>query len=271
MAKAVLTESGMEIAPRAGWFLLQPSHLHVARDHLVLTDRRQLALGEAEARSLFDAARPLFEEVGLALHYVDAARWLLRADGWAGLKTSTPDAACGHNIDVWQPSGPGEREWRRLHNEVQMLWHAHSLNAEREMRGSKTVNALWLWGGSWSAAALPAAVATPGARMMRPQEFLHPVEQSFQTMPDNAILLLDDLIEPALGTDWAEWLARFHQLEATWFAPLRRALQDGQPKTIRLILSGDAVLTEHTRSRNPLRKLWGRPSLAQLAPSQAAA
>src|SRR5690606_38085602 len=48
---------------QACWFALQPVHIHIARDHLVLTDPRQLQLDENHSRSLFDIARPLFEEV----------------------------------------------------------------------------------------------------------------------------------------------------------------------------------------------------------------
>ena len=86
------------------WFVLQPVHLHLARDHLVLTDYRRLNLSEPEARSLFDAAAPLFAEQSQTLMYGNANLWFLRVDNWAELRTCTPDAACGHNIDIWLPS-----------------------------------------------------------------------------------------------------------------------------------------------------------------------
>jgi hypothetical protein len=277
MASAAAVPLGMDVAMPACWFLLQPSHLHVARDHLVLTDRRQLVLTDAETHTLFDEARALFEEVGLVLHYVDVENWLLRADDWAGLKTSTPDAACGHNIDLWLPSGPGERNWRRIHNEVQMAWHAHPLNEEREARGQKTVNALWLWGGGSPQAR---AVVNSGGKdyqgpptLLRVSDAQGAAQDLLRTLPDDAILLLDQLIEPALGNDWAEWLGRFHQLEANWFAPLQRRLEAGDIKDIGLVLSGESMLAEHEPSRNPLRKFWTRPSLAKLthpAPERAA-
>jgi hypothetical protein len=272
MARQVAAKSGMDVAAPACWFLLQPSHLHIARDHLVLTDRRQLALTDAEARTLFDAVRPLFDEVGLALHYVDVENWLLRADEWAGLKTSTPDAACGHNIDVWLPSGPGDRNWRRLHNEVQMSWHANPLNEEREMEGKKTVNALWLWGGSPQEAGRHGNAEATRPTLLRATDTPGAAQALLGTMPDNAILVLDQLIEPALGNDWGEWLDRFHRLEASWFVPLQQALKAGKWQSAGLVLSGESVLAEHQPSRNPLRKFWTRPSLAKLMqPAQRAA
>jgi hypothetical protein len=113
IAHVLKHQLGLTIEP-GYWFVLEPAHFHVTRDHLVLTDRRQLTLDDATSRTLFDAAHPLFEELGYTLRYGDAHHWLLRADAWSALRTCSPDAACGHNIDVWLPRGPGERDWRRL-------------------------------------------------------------------------------------------------------------------------------------------------------------
>ncbi|MDP5007671.1 MAG: hypothetical protein NWQ13_01380, partial [Glaciimonas sp.] len=77
------------------WFVLHPAHIHIARDHLVLTDIRQVQLSDADARSLFDTAKTLFDEGGKTLLYGDAQTWFMRADDWSDLQTSTPDAACG--------------------------------------------------------------------------------------------------------------------------------------------------------------------------------
>jgi hypothetical protein len=36
------------------WFLPQPIHIHVARDHLVLTDTERLEISQAEAEAFCD-------------------------------------------------------------------------------------------------------------------------------------------------------------------------------------------------------------------------
>src|SRR5690606_12665127 len=108
----------------------------------------QLQLAEDEAQALFESALSVCEESGKSLLYGDAHTWFLRADDWQDLHTSTPDAACGHNIDIWMPKGQNERDWRRLQNEIQMHWHAHAINEQRAERGLKPVNSVWLWGGT---------------------------------------------------------------------------------------------------------------------------
>src|SRR5690606_10769345 len=150
------------------WFVLQPVHIHIARDHLVLTDPRQLQLEESHSCTLFDIARPLFEEVGKTLLWVDAATWLLRADDWQALHTASPGAACGHNVDIWMPQGEQARDWRRLQNEVQMHWHGHAVNDERAAQGQRPVNSIWLWGGG-DVAAEPSRQIFSGTATPAPQ------------------------------------------------------------------------------------------------------
>ena len=247
------------------WFVLEPSHFHVARDHLVLTDRRQLSLDDVTSRTLFDAAHPLFEELGYTLHYGDARHWFLHADAWSELRTCTPDAACGHNIDVWLPRGPGERDWRRLHNEVQMLWHTHAINDARELRGERRINALWLWGGS---AGLSVQAAQPRAQPTGLQELTRCClgQSSAHITNDSELRLLDALIEPALAGDWSGWLAAMAELDASQFTPLLTQLKQGAIDGITLVLTDSARAIEWQLRRSSMRKFWIRASLARLAP-----
>ncbi len=265
------------LTPDAGvWFMLHPVHLHIARDHLVLTNQRQLIISEQESRDLFDAAKPLFDEAGKALLYGDAHTWFVRADAWNALRTATPDAASGHNIDIWMPQGAGERDWRKLQNEVQMHWHAHRVNDERESRNLKPVNSVWLWGGAPATMAAPPtsykeAINLPGWVKAFGQ-FATRTVQDFTAadvialQPERGLLVIDALIEPALGGDWSAWLERFHALETAWFEPLSAALKAGKIDQLSLIMTHSTDLSEMIAGKQSLRKFWIKPSLAKLAP-----
>ncbi len=111
------------ITPQTGfWFRLQPIHIHFARDHLVLMDQRRLQITENESRQLFALAKTVCDEFEMELVFGDNHTWFLRCDAWSSLKTATVDAACGHNIEIWMAQGEHARAWRKLQNEIQMLW-----------------------------------------------------------------------------------------------------------------------------------------------------
>lgn len=277
---AIAAMHALGLKPAAGtWFIVNPVHIHVARDHLVLTDQRQLTLSEEESRSLFDAAKPYFDEAGKPLLYGDAHTWFVHADDWTDLETSTPDAACGHNIDIWMPKGDNALQWRKLQNEIQMLWHTHRINEERESQSQKPVNSLWLWGGAHLAdseaqstvinhySATFNLAGWNGAFAQFPRNAQNcTAADVIAAAPKHGLLILDQLIGPALANDWSTWLMQMHALENDWFTPLLNAIKNGKLDQLSLILTHSAGLSEFTVTKNSLRKFWIKPSLARLRP-----
>jgi hypothetical protein len=273
-AIAAMKSFGLE-AQAGHWFILHPVHIHIARDHLVLTDMRRLALSDIESRLLFEEALPFVQEAGLELRYGDALSWFLRADAWQGLQTATPDAAGGHNVDIWMPRGEGERAWRKLQNEIQMQWHAHAVNASRETTGGPVVNSLWLWGGATAAPAnaridhdMTLGLTGWAGMLARSNDNVAHARDLDAALSSSATRILaatDTLIEPAFAEDWGSWLARLHALETDWFAPLLAALKAGKIDHLRLILSHNTNLTEFSIDRTALRKFWASASLRRIA------
>jgi hypothetical protein len=260
IALAAMRQLGLS-ATTGHWFLLQPANLYIARDHLVLTDLRQLELSETESRQLFDAAVPLFTELGLTLLYGNAGSWLLRADDWHRLRTCTPDAACGHNIDIWLPRGEGERAWRKLQNELQMLWHTHPINDDRAQRGVPRINTVWLWGGTPPNAS---ATVPPGLALLARAALGDSVAPTAAELGPGQVRCRNDLIGPALAGDWSSWLAAFAQLDAQFFAPLADALNAGRIDSPSLIFTDSSRLVSVQASRSGMRKFWLAPSLTRL-------
>ncbi|MFZ6765486.1 hypothetical protein ACO0LM_00270 [Undibacterium sp. Di26W] len=238
------------------WFTLQPVHIHIARDHLVLTDQRRLEFSEEEARTLFDIARSCSEEIGLKLLYGDAKTWFLRADDWSALQTATMDAACGHNIDIWMPKGEHERAWRKLQNEIQMLWFGHAINEVREMRGDKVINSVWLSCG--------ADQTLPSSR----QAVIAPDFSNWQDASHSGqaktTVLLPDLTEAAINNDWGLWLEQIHVMEKNWFSPAMLALKNKKITHLDLLFTDARSIASFSLTPWSLRKFWVKPSLHHL-------
>lgn len=244
------------VLPKEGfWFTLSPVHIHVARDHLVMTDPLRLHISEAESRALFAAAESLCTELGHTLIYGDQQTWFLRADQWQNLSTASLTAACGHNMDIWIATGEHEVAWRKLQNEIQMQWHIHPVNQEREEQGLNTINSVWLHSGS--------------SRLQVPS-YAFGIDQFQQALatptqfPAKGIVLVE-LMEAALNNDWGSWLAAMNQLEESCFSPLLQALENKKVVAINLIFSDAHRLNVFECKAPQSWKFWRKASLQALA------
>jgi hypothetical protein len=250
------------------WLIVQPVHLALARTHMVLGDPRNLGLDDANSRALFDAAKPYFDEVGKTLLYGDANTWFMRADDWRDMRTASPDAAVGGNLADWMPDGPATRAFRKLQNEVQMLWHAHPVNAAREQRGQAPVNSFWMWGGSDSVLpAVPEMGETAGPHwlsVLAAPALRGADAAAVLARPQDTIAVLGEALAAGRESDWSAWLMHMQQLEQLWFAPLLDALRGGRLEVLDLVLTSRTHAATYTITKGSLRKFWRRPSLQGL-------
>jgi len=275
---------GLGLDPDNGmWFVVNPAHIQIARTHLQMGDVRQLDLREAEARALFDSARPCFEELGYTLAWGTADTWFMRADDWTDLTTASPDAAINMNLTDWMPSGGPARAFRKLQNDVQVTWFTDAANAAREARGQQPINSFWPWGnasmatehanqlvakasGKPIAAPRVAAFEGPGWLAALAERRLDTLAGLDALLDDGGhwLLACGNVAAPGIAADWAGWLAQMQRLETELFAPLLAALGNGRVKTLRLVLSHRDGHLDLTTTPMAQRKFWRRPTLERL-------
>jgi hypothetical protein len=160
----LLGQSSQELDPSQAIACLQPVHLHATRDHLILMGQNQIDLTETESSELLKTALPFIEEdfqgpvVFQGKHY-----WFIPAGPFTSLASYSIDQAHGRNIDWWMPRDTHEegiaKRWRKLQNEIQMLWHIDPVNEARGQRGLPSINSLWISGiGKLNDAQAPTAI-----------------------------------------------------------------------------------------------------------------
>ena len=147
----LLGQSDQAMNPQEYIACLQPVHLHATRDHLVLMAQDQVDLTVEESTLLLKTALPFIEEdfqskvLFRGQHY-----WFIPAGPFTNLSTHSVDQAHGRNIDWWMPRDSNEsgiaKRWRKLQNEIQMLWHIDPVNEAREQSGLPSINSLWISG-----------------------------------------------------------------------------------------------------------------------------
>jgi len=147
----LLGQTSQAVNPSDVIACLQPVHLHATRDHLILMGQNQIDLTQTESAALLQTALPFIEEdFQSPIVYKGQNYWFIPAGPFASLESYSVDQAHGRNIDWWMPRDTNEdgiaKRWRKLQNEIQMLWHIDSVNEEREQRGIPTINSLWISG-----------------------------------------------------------------------------------------------------------------------------
>ncbi len=169
------------------------AHVALGTDQAVLLPVDQVDLNSHEMADLVAALAPLWEDSGFRAYPL--AIGLLRLTLPPGLTpaTASVQAVAGQPLQAWWQTDISSRPWRRLLNEIQMVWHDHPVNQARQEQGQPTVNALWLYGGA----------------------------QPWTPAPSTDSAWQDDsLLACAQQGDWHAWLAAVARLDRTMFAPL---------------------------------------------------
>ncbi|HYG45647.1 MAG TPA: hypothetical protein VEA17_22195 [Bordetella sp.] len=204
-------------------WLAELTHLALGTDQATLLDPEQMDMRADESEALLLSARPSIEAAGFAVQALAPQRWRLRLPDGLAPATASPAAVAGHPLRDWWGQDPAMRPWRRLLNEIQMVWHEHPANEARAARGVAPVNALWLYGG---APAWPVQAAASAQ-------------------------VASELDAPYRAADWAAWLDALAELDRRRLQPLANAAgHPGQP--LQLILLGAdrrATLTLQPRAR----------------------
>ncbi|MCI2808666.1 hypothetical protein [Eoetvoesiella caeni] len=175
-------------------WLAELVHVSPSRDGAVLLPAKELDISPQHNAALFESAQALFEGTGFALQPDSTARWRIYLPSDFAPRCASPALVSITSVNEWWPQDLQSRPWRRLLNELQMLWYDHPVNAERYAAGLVPVNSLWLFGGA-SPDQLGSAAAAPAQ--------IH-----------------EHLLAPSLAQDWGGWIAALAELEQTVFKPL---------------------------------------------------
>ncbi|MYN14649.1 hypothetical protein GSY71_16030 [Pusillimonas sp. TS35] len=185
-----LRGGGSDLA-RPVW-LAELVHVSPARDGAALLPAQELAITPAQSVALFESVRPLFEEDGFHLDGAGEPYWQVTPPQGFTLPSASPALVAITSVNDWWPQDAAARPWRRLVNEIQMLWFDHPVNAGREQAGLPPINSLWLYG---------------GAR-----------RDQLQASEQSDVRVEDALLAPATRQDWQAWLAALAALDKRLFS-----------------------------------------------------
>mgnify|MGYP000128415381 FL=1 len=173
-------------------WLAELSAISVGREGATIAHPASFEVTTNEADALFDAVSGLWANRAISALPLNARQWRIWLEPNASTRSLTPAAMAEMRLTDWWPQEDSLREWRRLLNEIQMVWHEHPVNLARTARGEVPINSLWLFGGAqgWSPSqpALQIAAESQSATLF-------------------SSLSYEGLHIPYLQGDWAAWIA----------------------------------------------------------------
>lgn len=248
--------TGAAPVDRVVWFA-DPVHAAIGRDSLIVQALDDAPPSDMEAAGLLAAANATLADSNCEL--LRAGRWFLHAEqDWA---FSPPPLAQAIGAP-WPPPTPedtGALLWYRLHNAIQMRWHADPVNQSRENRGLPAINALWLHGGGrwkplpplrWPRVHSDRAELLGAARAAGAQAVA-----SSARVDGDALLVWDDAAAPSRWQDWPKWLAAMAVLD-------RRIASLPSSRRLELVLTGHRQVRTVVARPTDRLKIWRKSTLA---------
>lgn len=183
--------AGIDHDPNPVW-IAQFSSTAIRQEGATLVPYALLNLSDEHAQSLEQAASDYFADNhdGIEITPLKKGLWRVHADIAPDTPTISPQALLARDLGDFWPTAPGLRAWRKRVNEIQMAWHEHPANLERQSQGQPPINSVWLYGGG----------------------------SAFEPSADPAIRWIDHLQDSALRGDWGQWLENWAPVESVLLA-----------------------------------------------------
>jgi hypothetical protein len=236
-----------------------PIHIALGRESLIVQSLHDTPLMEAEADQLLAAANELCANAQCELQRVGSDWFMFSAQPWS-LRPPPLTAMAGAPLPLPDSNSADALRWSRLHNAIQMRWHAHPINEAREARGLPIVNGLWLHGGgTWTPLS---QMPWPRVHSNRPDLRGAALAAGAQvgtddTAPDgDALLVWDEALQACLNADWPAWLAAMARID--------RRLAALPNAEFEVVLSGRHRLRQWRARPLDRLKLWRNHSLAEV-------
>ncbi len=241
-----------------------PVYIQPDLNGAVLLAHEELDLSLNEARELAAAIDDHFAGESWSLDVLTPHRWLLRLARPAKLDTTPLARVQGKAVGNDLPRGEDSGYWQRIQNEIQMLLHAHPLNAAREAQGRMPVNSLWLWGGG----GLPEKPAAGWQSLLGRGEplsdladwaacrFIDTAPGAWPEADELALpaLLAGDALLPAVqARDPQVWLGMLEVIDQHWICEAMNLLQAGRLDAVALLSDGRYFLLQRKGLR---RRYW---------------
>lgn len=176
------------LTPEQPFWLVELVHISPARDGAALLAADHLAIDVSQNTALLESAQSLCDGTPFSLSPWSNTHWQLHVDSNLELPDTFASTALisRTSLSNWWDQDERSRAWRRLVNEIQMLFFDHPTNHSRQAQGLVAINSLWPVGG------------------LCPDRW---------QPKHNTATIFDALTEPYLRQEWGQWLQNLQSID----------------------------------------------------------
>jgi hypothetical protein len=250
------------------WLRVDPVHLRLQRDRMLLLSNSGISAAEAEQISA--SLNEHFAGQGMEFFAPHPQRWYVRLDTPPRIRTRTLSQVIGGDVRRVLPTGEDAPRWHQVFNEIQMLLFAHPLNEVREARGALTINSVWLWGNGHVALPLQKAYGKVSSDDVLVEMFAAAAGVSFSAWDgqwreteNNAkggeqLLVWTGLRSALQSGDLAAWRTALQDFETGYARPLLQALRGGKIARLQIDIGGSDSMRRVQLTRSDTWAFWRR-------------
>ena len=250
------------------WLRADPVGVSMQRDQITL--QSDISLGADEAARLCESMNTHFAADGLQFYAPHPQRWYLRLEQAPAIQTVPLPQVVGANMHEYLPVGEDALHWHSVSNEIQMLFHDHTVNLAREHAGRQQVNGVWFWGGGNFQLNLPKLYAgvmggSDLARAFAKAAGL-PVLNKIKTNPygreedqGDLLLVYEQLRHCMQSADIGNWRKAMQLFEREYAEPLLGLMKASSVERLTLDVLGENTSRRFTLTPDALWKIWRKP------------
>lgn len=218
-------------------WLVQLAHISPSRDGAALIPAQELNISAEHSNDLFQSAKQLFDDSPFEIHKCSNNHWLVVLPDDFNPDCASPNLVSLTSVNEWWRQDESGRPWRKISNELQMLWFDIAVNNERFEKQLMPINGVWLYGG--------ASI----------DQFENLIDYKQETK------IYRDLEQASISQDWFAWINALENLEKNLF---NNSLND---KNTELVLLGNSNIVSlkskssffsniFKSSKNSWKKWW---------------
>lgn len=245
----------LQINDFQSYLLIEPTHLRIDRDRLLISEADLLQLNDDEADLLIKQLNQHFVN-DLEIFKIHNELWLVgfKSQLNTDLISYPICDIVGENINDFLPSGSDRLFLHKLINEMQMLLFNLVLNQEREQEELLTVNSVWFW--NKKLVNLPFNIDAHNIFSTNPK-YGNKLD-SFELLKhkEESLLFVDNAYYSACYQDYHSWIQQINFLEQQLFTPLLNSYNKSEIKEINFYIPTATKCLHFSLNQYDKWKLW---------------